>query len=109
MLNNHLSKRTQCKKSKCFGGINANIVGMFVPLVSPASLISPNPQTPAQTHRHTLWYHASLVGGTGEKGEPGEEDVRESFGDTEESVDHPVGQPLSVILFLLTLCGLGSE
>lgn len=43
------------------------------------------------------------------EGEPGEEDVRESLCNTEESVDHPVGQPLSVIVFLLTLYGLDSD
>lgn len=39
------------------------------------------------------------------KGEPVEEDVGEELAEAEDAVDHPVGQPLGVVLFTRTLNG----
>lgn len=43
------------------------------------------------------------------EGHPGQEDVREEFGNAEHTIHYPVGQPLGVIFFVGTLYGFNSE
>lgn len=57
------------------------------------------------TLTHTRRCHLSNV----VEGEPGEEDVSEKLGHTEDPVHHPVGQPFSVVLFGGTFNGFDPE
>lgn len=46
-----------------------------------------------EEHKTTNLYHVV-------KGQPGKDDIREKFCYTEDAIDHPVGQPLCIIVFV---------
>merc|ERR1712131_56010 len=102
----------ECVVNSLFGDVVGHVLGLSTEVVDDAVhrglvLEEPGSDNTLVQHRSTVPRHrghapqkehtlANIV-----EGEPGEKDVGEGLDYTEQAVDHPVGQPLSVILLVV--------